>query len=216
MAIINCGTTWVTSWGVQPQFILRSSIASKLSTSLYRTSRRIVSFTSEGSTFFSQKPLNAFLSSGSHVNPRLRRGARLVVRADRDYYSVLGVSRNASKSEIKSAYRKLARSYHPDVNKEPEAEQKFKEVCNAYEVLSDDEKRSIYDQYGEAGLKGGGMGMGDMGDFGNAYDIFESLFGGMGGMGMGGRRSRNRATEGEDLIYNLVLNFKEAVFGVEK
>ncbi|KAL0391717.1 UNVERIFIED_CONTAM: Chaperone protein dnaJ A7A, chloroplastic [Sesamum radiatum] len=92
-------------------------------------------------------------------------------------------------------YRKLARSYHPDVNKEPEAEQKFKEISNAYEVLSDDEKRSIYDKYGEAGLKGAGMGMGD---FNNPFDIFESLFegmGGMGGMGMGGRGSRNRATE---------------------
>ncbi|KAL2241822.1 UNVERIFIED_CONTAM: Chaperone protein dnaJ A7A, chloroplastic, partial [Sesamum indicum] len=130
-----------------------------------------------------------------------------------DYYSVLGVSKSASKSEIKSAYRKLARSYHPDVNKEPEAEQKFKEISNAYEVLSDDEKRSIYDKYGEAGLKGAGMGMGD---FNNPFDIFESLFEGMGGMGMGGRGSRNRATEGEDQIYNLVLNFKEAVFGVEK
>ncbi|KAL8485525.1 hypothetical protein ACS0TY_027711 [Phlomoides rotata] len=113
-----------------------------------------------------------------------------------------------------SAYRKLARSYHPDVNKEAGAEDKFKEISNAYEVLSDDEKRSIYDKYGEAGLKGAGMGMGD---FSNPFDLFESLFEGMGGMGgMGGRGSRTRATEGEDQIYNLVLNFKEAVFGVEK
>ncbi|KAK4490103.1 hypothetical protein RD792_000760 [Penstemon davidsonii] len=100
--------------------------------------------------------------------------------------------------------------------REPGAEDKFKEISNAYEVLLDDEKRSIYDKYGEAGLKGAGMGMGD---FSNPFDLFESLFEGMGGMGgggMGGRGSRNRATEGEDQIYNLVLNFKEAVFGVEK
>ncbi|KAF8411442.1 hypothetical protein HHK36_003992 [Tetracentron sinense] len=131
-----------------------------------------------------------------------------------DFYSVLGVSKNASKSEIKSAYRKLARSYHPDVNKDAGAEQKFKEISNANEVLSDDEKRSLYDKYGEAGLKGAGMGMGD---FSNPFDLFESFFDGMGGMGMGGgRRSRNRAMDGEDEIYNIVLNFKEAVFGVEK
>ncbi|KAK6115555.1 hypothetical protein DH2020_007824 [Rehmannia glutinosa] len=180
------------------------------------TSSRITPLASLSSTFFSQKSLNALFSSRSYINSGRRRGARLVVRADRDYYSVLGVSKNASKSEIKSAYRKLARSYHPDVNKEPGAEEKFKEISNAYEVLSDDEKRSIYDRYGEAGLKGAGMGTGD---FSNPFDLFESLFegmGGMGGMGMGGRASRNRATEGEDQVHNLVLNFKEAVFGVEK
>ncbi|KAF3786360.1 Chaperone protein, partial [Nymphaea thermarum] len=131
-----------------------------------------------------------------------------------DYYSILGVSKNASKSEIKSAYRKLARSYHPDVNKEAGAEQKFKEISNAYEVLSDDEKRSLYDRYGEAGLKGAGMGMGD---FSNPFDLFESLFEGMGGMGgMGGRAARNRPMQGDDETYSLVLNFKEAVFGVDK
>jgi hypothetical protein len=89
-----------------------------------------------------------------------RRGSRFIVRAEADFYSVLGVSRNSSKSEIKSAYRKLARSFHPDVNKDPGAEQKFKDISNAYEVLSDDEKRAIYDKYGEAGLKGSGMGTG--------------------------------------------------------
>ncbi|XP_076920750.1 chaperone protein dnaJ A7A, chloroplastic-like [Bidens hawaiensis] len=113
-----------------------------------------------------------------------------------------------------SSCRKLARSYHPDVNKEPGAEQKFKDISNAYEVLSDYEKRSIYDRYGEAGLKGAGVGTGD---FSNPFDLFESLFDGLGGMGgMGGRTTRNRATQGEDQGYNLVLNFKEAIFGVEK
>ncbi|KAG0459814.1 hypothetical protein HPP92_022942 [Vanilla planifolia] len=164
---------------------------------------------------------SAFLrvpSSLFHCEPSHRighhRSARFVVRAEADYYSVLGVSKNANKSEIKSAYRKLARSYHPDVNKDPGAEQKFKEISNAYEVLSDDEKRSIYDKYGEAGLKGAGAGMGD---FSNPFDLFESLFEGMGGMGgMGSRASRNRPMQGDDESYNLVLNFKEAVFGVEK
>ncbi|XP_047047500.1 chaperone protein dnaJ A7A, chloroplastic-like [Lolium rigidum] len=146
---------------------------------------------------------------------RHRRGSRFIVRAEADFYSVLGVSRNSSKSEIKSAYRKLARSFHPDVNKDPGAEQKFKDISNAYEVLSDDEKRAIYDKYGEAGLKGSGMGTGD---YSNPFDLFESLFegfGGMGGMG-GGRAARNRPMQGDDESYNLVLNFKEAVFGVEK
>ncbi|PIM97723.1 Molecular chaperone (DnaJ superfamily) [Handroanthus impetiginosus] len=184
---------------------------------LCSTLSRSRSVASLNSKFLSQESLNILFRSASYNNPCQRRGGRLIVRAEKDYYSVLGVSRNASKSEIKSAYRKLARSYHPDVNKEPGAEEKFKELSNAYEVLSDDEKRSIYDKYGEAGLKGSGMGMGD---FSNPFDLFESLFegiGGMGGMGgMGGRGSRNRATEGEDQVYNLVLNFKEAVFGVEK
>lgn len=155
-----------------------------------------------------------FLNHTASPNSRHKRASRFVVRADGDYYSILGVSKNASKSEIKSAYRKLARSYHPDVNKEPGAEQKFKEISNAYEVLSDDDKRSIYDRYGEAGLKGAGMGTGD---FTNPFDLFESLFEGFGGMGGGmGRQARNRPVQGDDESYSLVLNFKEAVFGVEK
>ncbi|XP_075497069.1 chaperone protein dnaJ A7A, chloroplastic-like [Primulina tabacum] len=216
MAIIHSGSTWIYCCGVQPQLVLGSSITNKLPASLHCTSSTIKPLASRSSTLFSQESLNFLFIWGSYRNPYQRRGSRLLVRADKDYYSVLGVSKNASKSDIKTVYRKLARSYHPDVNKEPGAEQKFKEIGNAYEVLSDDEKRSVYDKYGEAGLKGSGMGMGD---FSNTFDIFESLFermGGMGGMGMGGRGSRDRATEGEDQIYNLVLNFKEAVFGVEK
>ncbi|CAN4110548.1 unnamed protein product [Withania somnifera] len=193
------------------------TVANKLSSSPFCFSSKIRALAYPNSAFFCQESLQSLFSSVSNKNQYQRRGTRLVVRAEKDFYEVLGVSRNASKSEIKSSYRKLARSYHPDVNKEPGAEQKFKEISNAYEVLSDDEKRSVYDKYGEAGLKGAGMGMGD---FSNAFDLFESLFdgfGGMGGMGgMGGRGSRSRATEGEDQGYNLVLNFKEAVFGVEK
>ncbi|CAL5434356.1 unnamed protein product [Camellia sinensis] len=214
MAILPCGSTWVARWG-QPQFVLRFSVTNKkLSTSSQCVSSKIRALASSSSAMFSQNSLHAMFNLVQSRNPCRCRGVRLIVRADSDYYAVLGVSKNASKSEIKSAYRKLARSYHPDVNKEPGAEQKFKEISNAYEVLSDDDKRSIYDKYGEAGLKGAGVGTGD---FSNPFDLFESLFEGMGGMGgMGGRGSRNRATEGEDQIYNLVLNFKEAVFGVEK
>ncbi|KAL7001895.1 Chaperone protein dnaJ A6, chloroplastic [Sarracenia purpurea var. burkii] len=215
MAIIPCGSTWVARWG-QPQIVFRSYVTNKLSTSSNCASSKIKTLASPSSTMFSRDSLHELFNMVPSRNPRHHRGARLIVRADSDYYDVLGVSKNASKSEIKSAYRKLARSYHPDVNKEPGAEQKFKDISNAYEVLSDDEKRSIYDKYGEAGLKGAGIGMGD---FSNPFDLFESLFdglGGMGGMGMGGRGSRSRAAEGEDQIYNLVLNFKDAVFGVEK
>nr|XP_016453038.1 PREDICTED: chaperone protein dnaJ A6, chloroplastic-like [Nicotiana tabacum] len=212
MAIVPCGSTWRG----QPQFLTKLSVASKFSTSPFCSSSKTRALVSPNSTLFCQESLRGLYSPVSHKNRCHRRGAHFIVRADRDYYDVLGVSRNASKSEIKSAYRKLARSCHPDVNKEPGAEQKFKEISNAYEVLSDYEKRSIYDRYGEAGLEGSGMGMGD---FSNPFDLFESLFdglGGMGGMGVGGRGSRNSATEGEDQVYNLVLNFKEAVFGVEK
>ncbi|KAH9712973.1 hypothetical protein KPL71_020198 [Citrus sinensis] len=178
---------------------------------------RLSCLAAPSSSFFSRDSFSLFSYASPSQTSYRRRGARLIVRADSDYYSVLGVSRNASKSEIKSAYRKLARSYHPDVNKEPNAEQHLKEISNAYEVLSDDEKRSLNDKFGEAGLKGAGMGMGD---FSNPFDLFESLFegtGGMGGMGsMGSRASRSRAVDGQDEYYSLVINFKEAVFGVEK
>lgn len=218
MAIIPCGNTWAPQCGIRPQSMMKSYVSNKSLTPQYNV-HRVKCLAAPASSLFSNGSLSALFNTGPSQNLQQRRGARLVVRADRDYYSVLGVSKSASKAEIKTAYRKLARTNHPDVNKEPGAEAKFKEISNAYEVLSDDEKRSLYDRYGEAGLKGAGAGMGD---FSNPFDLFESLFegmgggmGGMGGMG-GGRGSRNRAMEGEDEIYNLVLNFKEAVFGVEK
>ncbi|KAK7389306.1 hypothetical protein VNO78_24186 [Psophocarpus tetragonolobus] len=214
MAIAAFGNTSATQWGIRPLIFVGSIGMGKISPSRNNVTSRISFMAAPSSSFFSQDSLPALFDKGSSQTLHPRRGSRLIVRADADYYSVLGVSRNSSKSEIKSAYRKLARSYHPDVNKEPDAEQKFKEISNAYEVLSDDEKRSIYDTYGEAGLKGSGMGMGD---FSNPFDLFETLFEGMGGMGMGGSRgSWNGAVEGEDEYYSLVLNFKEAVFGVEK
>lgn len=163
--------------------------------------------------------------------PRRARGA-VVPRAARDFYQILGVDRGSDKKTIKSAYRQLARKFHPDVNKEADAEARFKDISAAYEVLSDDEKKSIYDRFGEEGLKGGGMGgpgfggMGGNPDFTNPMDIFESFFGGMGGMGGGGfgggmgggggARMRNRPIPGDDQRYDLQLDFLEAVFGCQK
>jgi molecular chaperone DnaJ len=128
----------------------------------------------------------------------------------RDYYEVLGVARSASQDEIKKAYRKLARQYHPDVNKDdPNAAEKFKEISEAYEVLSDPEKRARYDQFGHAdptqGM-GGGAGFDGFGDFGGFGDIFDMFFG-------GGRRGPQR---GRDLEYELDVEFEEAAFGTEK
>lgn len=100
-----------------------------------------------------------------------------------NYYEILGVSKEATQAEIKSAFRKKARELHPDVNKAPDAEEKFKELGKAYETLSNEEKRSLYDRYGEEGLSNAGFdstGPFDFG-FGNINDIFESFFGGMGG-----------------------------------
>ena len=130
--------------------------------------------------------------------------------AQRDYYEVLGIGKNASADEIKSAFRGLARKYHPDVNKELGAEQKFKEINEAYAVLSDTEKRAAYDRYGHAGLNG----MGGVPDYTTIdfSDIFEEFF----GFGMSGSRRRNTPSRGTDLSYTLNLTFEEAVFGVEK
>jgi len=143
-----------------------------------------------------------------------------------DYYDVLGVSRDASKDDIKKAYRKLAMEYHPDRNDDPDAEQKFKEVTEAYEVLRDDEKRRRYDRFGEEGL-GRGAGRGGRGgfaggfDFSDAFEVFMREFGGMGG-GLGdvfggGSRGRRRASRrGRDLEVELSLSLEEAARGVEK
>ncbi|NJK40922.1 MAG: molecular chaperone DnaJ [Acaryochloridaceae cyanobacterium SU_2_1] len=136
----------------------------------------------------------------------------------RDYYDILGVSRDADPEELKRAYRRLARKYHPDVNKEAGAEEQFKEINKAYEALSDAEMRMRYDRFGEAGVSGSGAagGPADFGDFGGFADIFETFFGGgFSGAGQGGRR-RSGPTRGEDLRFDLKLKFREAVFGGEK
>jgi len=138
----------------------------------------------------------------------------------RDYYEVLGIAKSASKDEIKKAYRRLARQYHPDVSKEPEAENKFKEVNEAYEVLSDDQKRSVYDRLGHAGLGSaaqGGFGGFDFGagGFRDPFEIFEEVFGGF-GFSTGGRSQRRGPRRGADLRYDLTLDFEEAIFGGER
>src|SRR5512143_1547713 len=131
--------------------------------------------------------------------------------SNQDYYDILGVGRNASEDDIRTAFRKLARQYHPDVNKEDGAEEKFKEINEAYGVLSDPEKRTRYDRFGREGL-------GNMGGFHDyttdISDIFEEIFGGFGFST--GRRSRNSPRRGRDLQMQVMLTFEEAVFGVEK
>jgi molecular chaperone DnaJ len=133
--------------------------------------------------------------------------------AKRDYYEVLGVDRSASEDDIKKAYRRLARQYHPDVNKAPDAESRFKEINEAYEVLCDAEKRAQYDRFGHAGMSGNGFS--DFSGFGGLGEIFEDLFAGF-GMGSAARQSRRGPRRGSDLRYDLHLTFEEAVFGCEK
>jgi molecular chaperone DnaJ len=126
----------------------------------------------------------------------------------RDYYQVLEVSRTASPDELKRAYRRLARQYHPDVNKDTGAEERFKEISEAYEVLSDTEKRRAYDRFGHAGVNGSPSFSG----FGGISDIFEEFF----GFGTGTRSRRHGPRRGNDLQYKLKISFEEAAFGCEK
>jgi molecular chaperone DnaJ len=131
----------------------------------------------------------------------------------RDYYEVLGVGRGAGQEEIKKSYRRLARQYHPDVNKSPEAEARFKEINEAYQVLSDERKREMYDRFGHAGARAGGFENVDFG-FPDISDIFDDLFAGFGmRTGTAARRGPRR---GADLRYDLSLSFEEAIFGCDK
>lgn len=141
--------------------------------------------------------------------------------AKRDYYEVLGLSKGASAQEIKKAYRKLSKQYHPDINKAPDADEKFKEITEAYEVLSDDNKKAQYDQFGHAAFEQGGAGgFGGFGGFGGGFsgadfedlgDIFSSFFG-----GGGRRRNPNAPRQGEDLLQRLNISFNDSVFGTKK
>ncbi|GAB2484707.1 molecular chaperone DnaJ [Alkalibacterium psychrotolerans] len=137
-----------------------------------------------------------------------------------DFYDLLGVSKDASKDEIKKAYRKLSKKHHPDISDDPNADEKFKKISEAYEVLSDEQKRAAYDQYGHAstdpnfgagGGFGGGFGGGQGGFGGGFEDIFDQFFGGGGSR----RRNPNAPRQGEDLQYVMDLEFEEAIFGKE-
>ena len=152
-----------------------------------------------------------------------------MVAEKRDYYEVLGVEKGATDAEIKSAYRKKAKELHPDLNKDdPKAEEKFKEAQEAYSVLSDENKRRMYDQYGHSAVGGAASGPGGFGGFSNFEgadfdfgDIFDSIFGGAtGGFGgfsnFGGRSSGPRATQGSDVLMRMDLSFEEAIYGCEK
>ncbi len=135
----------------------------------------------------------------------------------RDYYEVLGVPRDASESDLKSAFRNLARKYHPDVSDAPDAEEKFKEINEAYGVLSDTDKRAAYDRFGHQGVRGpnGGAGFETV-DFSDFADIFGDMFG-FGGFGGRSRTaSRTAPRRGADLQYQVAISFKEAVFGADK
>ena len=147
----------------------------------------------------------------------------------RDYYEVLGVDKNASEAEIKSAFRKKAKEFHPDLNKDnPDAEAKFKEAQEAYSVLSDEGKKKMYDQYGHAGVGNGGPGGSGFGGFGGGGfsgsgfgfdDIFETIFGGGGGFGgfqNYGEDPRTRVRRGSDSLMRMSVEFEEAVYGTEK
>ncbi|KAI7754634.1 hypothetical protein M8C21_023913, partial [Ambrosia artemisiifolia] len=176
-----------------------------------------------GTLSFTRTKSCVSFSSSSQFSKKLygkRRGG-FVVLAAADYYSTLGVPKSATSKDIKAAYRKLARQYHPDVNKQPGATDKFKEISAAYEVLSDDKKRAMYDRYGEDGVKstvGGQSGAYAT----NPFDLFETFFGtSMGGFaggdatGFGGRRATT-VIKGEDIRYDMRLEFSAAIFGTEK
>ncbi|PJI07086.1 MULTISPECIES: molecular chaperone DnaJ [Clostridium] len=142
--------------------------------------------------------------------------------ANKDYYEVLGLKKDASDDEIKKAFRKLAIKYHPDKNRgNKEAEEKFKEINEAYQVLSDPKKKANYDRFGTADFNGAGGGFGDFsgggfGDFGDLGDIFNSFFGGGFSGGGSSSRRKNAPQRGNDIEYSINLTFEEAVFGTEK
>ena len=140
--------------------------------------------------------------------------------AKRDYYEVLGVARSANEDEVKKAFRRLARQYHPDVNKEKGAEARFKEINEAYEVLGDAQKRQAYDRFGHSGVNGASAGEGgnpfEGFGFGSFNDLFEQLFASASGTGATGAGRRAGTQRGADLRYELTLTFEEAVRGCQK
>ncbi len=136
----------------------------------------------------------------------------MAFEAKRDYYEILGLSRDAGRDDLRRAYRKLARRYHPDVSKEADAEERFKEINEAYQVLNDDQLRAQYDRYGHAGINQQDMGGFSGFGFGGFEDIFEDLF----GFGMGRAGARQGPRRGADLRCDLEIDFEEAIFGCDK
>jgi molecular chaperone DnaJ len=136
-----------------------------------------------------------------------------MVANKRDYYEVLGLERNATEDEIKKSFRRLAKQYHPDANKEKGAEARFIEINEAYEVLSDPQKRAAYDRFGHAATSGsaGGAGFGDFAAYSTINDIFETFF-----SGATSTQRRSSSQRGADLRYELTITFEEAVFGCQK
>ncbi|NDJ61191.1 MAG: molecular chaperone DnaJ [Chloroflexi bacterium] len=133
-----------------------------------------------------------------------------------DYYELLGVARGASKDDIKRAYRQKAREYHPDVSSHPDAEARFKEINEAYEILSDDDKRARYDRFGHAGVQGNGGYGGTGAGFGGFEEIFEEFFSNLGGMRGSGSSRRRGPRPGADRRVEVSVSFEEAIFGVER
>ena len=142
----------------------------------------------------------------------------MVIGVRKNYYEILGVTPDSDVQDVKFAYRKLARKYHPDVNKAPEAEAKFKELGKAYETLMDDEKRATYDRFGEDGLKNAGFNTQGpfAGGFGDLDEVFNSFFGGFGFGGGSRRADPNAPQRGDDLRLDIEIEFEEAVFGLTK
>lgn len=217
MAVLHLPFAGLPSFPSKPLFpvgrlpFFLPSPAARLSRLAFSSS---VSFFSDGGLRFSGGDSQFFSTRWSF--PRRRRGGVVRAKAS-DYYATLKVSRNATLQEIKSSYRNLARKYHPDMNKSPEAEEKFKEISAAYEVLSDDEKRSLYDHYGEAGLQGeyGGDGVGMQGI--DPFEVFNAFFGETNEFfgdpeGLNFKTKFNRS-QGLDIRYDLSLSFEESIFG---
>ncbi len=138
--------------------------------------------------------------------------------AKKDYYEVLGLSKGASEKDIKRAYKRLAAKHHPDKNQgSKESEEKFKEITEAYDVLTDSEKKAMYDQYGHAAFEQGGAGAGGFGGFGGGgFGGFEDIFSEMFGGGFGGGGRRQRVVRGDDLRYDIEITLEEAVKGCKR
>lgn len=211
--------------GMKATLFAASMAVLAVAVSGFHSSPLVGGLSRSGSSFFPSASIKrAGLSSASPFGgrsvtfSRRRSGSGVTgLKAQADYYASLGINRGADQDEIKKAFRAKARKVHPDVNKSPNAIKEFQEIQQAYEVLSDPQKKGLYDQFGEAGVKsgggfgGGGAGFQDFGDFSPFGDIFDTFFGGGGG---GGRaRKPQGPQQGDDLRLDLEIDFIKAIFG---